>query len=669
MTPPEERDQQDEHAMSRPSTLASPPAVSPVRPDDRPPEGPSSTGRYTLGKLLGVGGMGEVVLCRDDRLGRTVAMKIIDERRLEVPGRRRRFVNEARIQGQLQHPSIVPVYDLDRNDRGVDYFTMKRISGNTLELVVQLLGHGDTETRTRFPLRRRLALFRRLCQCMEYAHAARVVHRDLKPGNVMIGDYGEVYVLDWGVAKLLDGASPPEGASGEAAMERTGHGQILGTPGYMAPEQSLDSQGVDARADIYALGAILFELLTLEPLHRGHGTRILLHSTRAGADARASERAPHRDIAPELDVICVRATALEPAQRFASVRELREALDAYLEGERDVDLRRQLAARHAASAQTLAAHARESRSARHRAQALKEAGRALGLDPTCAPAQQLLIELLLQPDERGQSLALAAQEREALAETRDAAQLAAFAYGGFLSLLPLLVWVGIRSWSAVVLVFVPLLAAFALAVWRGRMPSANPRLGLSMYLMGSLAIAASSGIAGPLVLTPALAAAHTLAFGNTSSLREFRTLVLAGGCATVLVPALLEWSGWLPHMYRFEAGNIVIPAGMVEMAPVGAPALLFLVSVFTVVVPLLVVFRLGDDLEDKRQQLHEYLWNLGQLWPGGQELSRGRTDGEASSRTTARLRHDRAVCAHAAHPHPAAPLPRRPPRDASTPGR
>jgi serine/threonine protein kinase len=137
-TPTDDDDRVTERpAPSRPSTLASAILPGPVQPEETLLDVTRGDERYEIGKMLGIGGMGEVYLCQDRQIGRSIAMKVIDERRMHVPERRKRFVSEARVQGRLQHPSIVPVYDLDRNARGVDYFTMKRVSGNTLEFVIE----------------------------------------------------------------------------------------------------------------------------------------------------------------------------------------------------------------------------------------------------------------------------------------------------------------------------------------------------------------------------------------------------------------------------------------------------------------------------------------------------------------------------------------------------
>ncbi len=257
----------------------------------------SFSARYLTGEQLGEGGMGVVSACADRRIGREVAMKIVRPGDGSSGDLKARFLREACVQGQLEHPAIVPVYDLGRDPQGTLYFTMKRVRGATFEQIIDALHSGAVEAAKQYSRHKLLSAFASVCHAVDFAHARGVLHRDLKPGNVMLGDYGEVYVLDWGLAKVVGSpdarlsSNPPAIATGSDPGTKTALGATMGTPGYMAPEQ-VRGETVDARADVYALGAILFELLALQPLHP-HGTAEQAKaSTLRGPDARPSARAP-----------------------------------------------------------------------------------------------------------------------------------------------------------------------------------------------------------------------------------------------------------------------------------------------------------------------------------------------------------------------------------------
>jgi eukaryotic-like serine/threonine-protein kinase len=258
--------------------------------------------RYHHERVLGEGGMGIVELHRDQRIGRNVAMKILHSG-LSDEGSQRRFLREAQLQGQLEHPSIVPVYDIGPRKDGSMFFTMKRVNGVTLHEIVK--GHReDNPAFEKYSRRRLLSAFSQVCVAIDFAHRRGVVHRDLKPANIMLGDFGEVYVLDWGIAKVSGVHEDPSGDPPitPAPAPATQAGALLGTPGYMAPEQ-LSGEDVAPTADVYSLGAILFELLALEPLHKRGKLEAMIASTLSVIDARPSSRGQHLDISPELDAM------------------------------------------------------------------------------------------------------------------------------------------------------------------------------------------------------------------------------------------------------------------------------------------------------------------------------------------------------------------------------
>ena len=290
-------------------------------------------------------------LCTDNRIGRTVAVKVIRPESAKRPRLRARFLFEAKMQEQLEHPSIVPVYDLGVRPDGSEYFTMRRVRGRTLHEILKALKLGDRGAAVTFTRRRLLAAIQSVCLAVEFAHQRGVVHRDLKPANVMLGEFGEVIVLDWGLAKLYQAEAPAPAAERTSndelkSMDTTAVGEILGSPGYMSPEQAVDSQSVGPVSDVFALGAILFEILTLRHLMPGETNAEVTRATITGQyEPRISKRFPDADVAPELEAICVQATAHEPAKRFLRPRDLADELERYLAGDLDVERRRSMAGR------------------------------------------------------------------------------------------------------------------------------------------------------------------------------------------------------------------------------------------------------------------------------------------------------------------------------------
>lgn len=256
------------------------------------PASAGDAGRYQLLGEIARGGMGIVLKGRDVDVGRDVAVKVLLEKHCENPEMIRRFVEEAQIAGQLQHPGIVPVYELGRLPDARLYIAMKLIRGRTLAALLESRAD-EAEDRPRY-----LAVFEQVCQTMAYAHACGVIHRDLKPSNIMVGSFGEVQVMDWGLAKVIDrgGVADEERSRrsggdadpvrtlrmGSAANESLA-GSVLGTPSYMSPEQAqgrLDT--LDERADVFGLGAILCEILTgLPPYSSPSGDEIYRKAARA----------------------------------------------------------------------------------------------------------------------------------------------------------------------------------------------------------------------------------------------------------------------------------------------------------------------------------------------------------------------------------------------------
>ncbi|MFO0746302.1 MAG: protein kinase [Myxococcota bacterium] len=313
--------------------LATPVALLSL-PGDRPfnPLAARPLGRYRVGVPRGEGGMGEVRAARENDLGRVVAMKTL---RGELRGQEafiRALVFEARLTGQLEHPNIVPVYDIGTLPDGTPYYTMKLVGELSLKDVLRQLREDLPLARRHYTLPRLLQYFRGICMAVEYAHARGVIHRDLKPENVLIGDYGEVQILDWGVARVLAHEGRPSYFAGRVEEP----GVVIGTPHYMAPEQARgDTHLVDARADLYARGVILYQVLTHTLPHAKSTTTEQLDALLSEPVIAPSERAPDKDVPPELERICMKALQPARADRYASVRALWDDIEAFLEGEKE----------------------------------------------------------------------------------------------------------------------------------------------------------------------------------------------------------------------------------------------------------------------------------------------------------------------------------------------
>ncbi len=589
--------------------------------DDLEPRG----ARYEMRDRLGEGGMGEVYLCADHRVGRDIAMKVIRAERGGHADARTRFVREARVQGQLEHPSIVPVYDLGRDANGSAYFTMRRVRGKTFEQVLEELRDGIGATAREWTRHKLLTAFASVCLATDFAHARGVLHRDLKPDNIMLGDFGEVYVLDWGLAKVVEKeddapeshrAVTPDPATDDAP--RTAFGTLMGTPGYMSPEQARrDDVVLDARADVYALGAILFELLAYEPLHARGSSDEVLRSTLQGADARPSIRAPWRDVPPELDVICVRATSVERADRYATAREIYDAIEAFLSGDRDVERRRTLAKDHArlATEATDRALRGGGDAVGERALAMREVSRAVALDPTNVDAMKALVRLFTEPPRELPPEASADLSRALVHTQRVAARTAAIGYATWLVYAPLVWWMGVRDLKWGALCDVLFIAAAAANWYVGRAKESRVTRAADIALfVSTVAIAASVGVAGPFMLLPGIAAVNTILYVSSAD-RSRRAWAIGAGCLAVAVPLLLELVGVLPPSIAFEGGAVVTLPQIMRFPPVPTLVFLFFTNVAVIVTASIFVARFRDALHATQERLYFHTWQLRQFVP------------------------------------------------------
>jgi eukaryotic-like serine/threonine-protein kinase len=273
--------------------------------------------RYALLERVARGGMGVVYAAQDEKLGRRVALKVLD-----LPDHNgalaHRLVREAQVLAQLEHPGIVPVHDVGTLQDGRVFYTMKFVEGQRLDKHIEAVASVPD----------RLRLFLRICDAVAFAHARGVLHRDLKPANIMVGSFGEVLVMDWGLAKILRATDKVVDGEPDATLmetptdkdaERdttqvssvTGHGTVMGTPGYMSPEQARgDVEHLDQRSDIFSLGALLRFLLTGESSHTP---------------------APKGRMDKSLEAVCAKAAAAHPESRYPSVTELAADVSRYLD--------------------------------------------------------------------------------------------------------------------------------------------------------------------------------------------------------------------------------------------------------------------------------------------------------------------------------------------------
>lgn len=259
--------------------------------------------RYRAVKFLGRGGMGSVWLAEDSVLQRNVALKVLAPENSSTD-LAARLLREAEVLARLEHPGIVPVHDAGTLADGRTFYCMKYVEGQTLDQYIPQV-----------PLRERLQLLQRIAEPLAFAHSRGIVHRDLKPGNIMIGAFGEVLIMDWGLAKLIsslpgeaDSRPQPKETRQATSAPPTGHGSVLGTPGYMAPEQVRgEIQSIDQRTDVFALGALLNFMFTAAT--------------------------PGESVVPKaLRAVCSKAMAPESSARYQSVREMAADIARYLDG-------------------------------------------------------------------------------------------------------------------------------------------------------------------------------------------------------------------------------------------------------------------------------------------------------------------------------------------------
>ena len=349
------------HVALKETNSSSEPMVRPK--SDQIPQTPTDS-RYQLQGEIARGGMGAVLLGRDIDLGRRLAVKVLLDSHKEKPEIVERFIEEAQIGGQLQHPGIAPVYELGQFADKRPFFTMKLVEGKTLS---EMLADRDNPEDD---LPRFLGIFEQVCQTIAYAHSRKVIHRDLKPSNIMVGSFGEVQVMDWGLAKVLhSGGIADESkaatrqknvslietirSAGSTSVEdrpigsQTRAGSVMGTPAYMPPEQAMgDADSLDERADVFGLGAILCEILTGSPPYvsdDGHQLlRMAMQSDLTECRKRLAACSAHKQLV-ELTKLCLLGDAQERPRNANSVSEkITEHLESTAKQLRQAEMRRKL---------------------------------------------------------------------------------------------------------------------------------------------------------------------------------------------------------------------------------------------------------------------------------------------------------------------------------------
>ncbi|HEY1817713.1 MAG TPA: serine/threonine-protein kinase [Kofleriaceae bacterium] len=574
-----------------------------VGPERRPSAHSLGGDRYELGEQIGRGGMGEVRLARDIRIDRDVAVKLMRPDLRNDEASTMRFFREARVQGRLDHPAIPPVYDLGVDERGNPYFVMKRLTGTTL---FDVLGGRNA---AKWPRRQLLAKLVDVCLAVEFAHTRGVVHRDLKPSNIMLGDFGEVYVLDWGLARVLDAsgaADPLAPISVDRKPHETAVGDLLGTPGYMAPEQLRDSS-VDGRADVYALGCILYEIVTGHSA-MPHGLAAVEHALSARC-MRPTDRFP--DVPLELDDLCARASDADPAER-PTAREVAGAIQGYLDGDRDLARRRELAAAHATNATDAADRPGDDA----RANAISEAGRALVLDPENKDAQAVLARLMLDVPRELPHGARVELERDRGEMRREVMQSLGHGYSAvtllFLSAFfmdvnhPLVLGAAICTCAFT--------GVFAVLVSRAGVPELGSARIAMLIGLNSATLWLSSIVFGPLFLMPVFVIC-SIAVALTQPMGYRWPVLAATQLLGIVGPLACEWLGFLPSTYHVGPEGLVLSPWVVTLTPRFTLAAVLLTLVSQIAVTAIVQTARVRAQTKTEDRLYAIRWHLEQLLP------------------------------------------------------
>jgi serine/threonine protein kinase len=285
--------------------------------------------RYTHFKTVAKGGKCLIQSCRDYHLSRIIAHKSLHKEIADDPFEQKRFLREARVTAMLQHPNTIPIYELSRDSRGHYFFTMKLVEGYTLREVLDTSREEGTLPTDGYGFHRLVTILIQVANALDYAHSHGVVHRDVKPANILMGPFGEVLLLDWGLAKVWSEEPeeiPDKPFLKNADLSLTAQGRLQGTALYMSPEQIAESPELDRRSDIYSLGVILYEILAGRDMFSGDTVTDLLDQAKNVKPPLPSEVATDRDIPEQLEKLCMRCIEKDPDARIQTARLLVSSL-------------------------------------------------------------------------------------------------------------------------------------------------------------------------------------------------------------------------------------------------------------------------------------------------------------------------------------------------------
>lgn len=560
-----------------PRALAPEPAIRPLDLSV------AQEGRYEMLDELGEGGMGKVVSAFDRVMQREIAIKKVRADRLAVDGIVPMFVEEARTQGRLDHPAVVPVFDLGLGQDGQPFFTMRHVEGVSLKQILERRAAGDGADDEALGVRRLLSNFARICLTVDYAHSRGVLHGDLKPGNLMFGTYGEVYVLDWGGARSL---------SADTEVDTDDTSPTVGSPPYMAPELVGGDRTPRKQSDIYALGVTLFEILTGRRLER--------------------RRDPDLDdpaVPPELQTSIARAVAYEVGDRYSTARELADEVERFLDGARDLERRREQSRERTEAAEALL---RGGNGVAERREAVAAIGRALALDPDNRRAFEVFLEIADKPPEQDPPEVEEQMREYHRATMTRVARLAAFVYVALFLSAPLFLSQTVASTTPLI-AFYGLLLVSAASAWAMK-TTGRGSFFVVCLLASSAGLGATASLFGPLFIMPMFAAVNVSAF---ALLARGRAMVLTAvvGIALVVAPVTLELTGLLPASYDFIGGGMLIRSGVMVLERGPTTILLIIMNLMSMLTMLSYIFLSARATEAVQRKMFAQTWHFRQLVP------------------------------------------------------